>query len=230
MPKDLTLKKAGYHLTKVVRGDAAIYPLLELLDNNGIKCSVAGGCARWMLSPNKDTPPAQDIDIYLFDNSSLDSASLVLTKAGFTNLLDTKNAITFGPPQNSIQFGHLINVQLIKPINSRYGHPTSVIENFDLNVSQAAVWLEDRELKGYVSNHFMIGEEKLKIRVMNNDFNPLALMQRLCKYSAKGYTIPSVEMLKPLVKWSEIEDAKRSKITKLVKTGKMKEIYDLLDL
>lgn len=224
------LKKAGYDSAKIVRGDAAIYPLLELLDSNGIKCCIAGGCARWMLSQNNDTPPALDIDVYLEDPSKFDDALNLLKNHGFTSLLDSKNAVTLGAPANDIRLRHLINVQLIKPLNNRHGHPTTIIEKFDLNVSQAAVWLENGKLNGYVSNDFVLGEAKLKIKVVNDDFNPLALMQRLCKYSGKGYVVPSTELLKPLIRWSEIEDAKRTKITRLVKTGRMKEIYDLLDL
>src|SRR5690606_33163129 len=138
---------------------------------------------------------------------------------GFTQTLDTKNAITFAPPENSITWQDTITVQLIKPLANRFGSVYDVLDGFDFNVAQAAVEVFDKLGNHYVveavcSDAFNVGERGLKLKIVNIS-NPIVTMQRCMKYAARGYTIPNYELMKIISKWEDAQNDKQEQFKKL---------------
>jgi hypothetical protein len=222
--------KWPYNIATPQRGGDAIIPLMALLRNDGVKCFIAGGFARWILSENETTPTPGDIDFYFQDDTALHKATWVMTREGFTVALETDNAVSYRPP-NTVEFDIPIGIQFIKPRGGkRCGTIHDVLDGFDLSICQAALELtSENKLKGYVSVVFGLDEANQDIHVINV-VSPLATMQRCMKYARKGYKIGHKELLKIFAEWDKVAIEKRTRIFELIeKVGGNKELYDLLD-
>ena len=225
-PKEVV--KHPYSIVTPQRGGDAVVGLMTMLRNDGVKCFIAGGFARWVLSPNDTTPCPGDIDIYFQDEPSYSMAKFVLGKEGFKIALETNNALTLNPP-NSAEFDEPLNIQLIKPSNNRQGSVYDVLDAFDLNICQAALVIkDDNTLKGYVSQGFNWGEANQRMHILNIS-SPLATLQRCMKYAGRGYKISSKNLMKVFIEWDGRSADERTRIRNLMESGGFKELYDLLD-
>jgi len=226
-PDDNEAVRHPYSIVAPQRGGDAVIHLMSMLRNEGAKCFIAGGFARWVLSPNETTPIPGDIDIYFDAEPSFAKAKFILGKEGFVTALETDNALTIRPP-GTAEFDTPINIQLIKPRDGRKGTVYDVLDAFDINVCQAALVIkDDNTLKGYVSSGFTWGETHQKLHIVNIA-NPLATMQRCVKYAAKGYKIGNKSLLKILTEWDKRTPEERQRIHNLMDSGGYKELYDLL--
>ncbi len=219
-----------YQRVYPVRGHDYIVPFLAALRDAGVRCFIAGGFARFVLSPNETTPIADDVDVYFNDEESYHLAlDVLLRRNRFTLNLETQNAMTLSPPDDTGLWSP-IQVQLIKPISTRVGNVYDVLDKFDLNVCQAAIMIGDADdtILGYASEHFLKGETHQKLRVMDCS-SPLAVLQRCCKYAGKGYKIATKELLKVLIHWDEQTVEHKTKIKELIANRQLNQAYDLLD-
>lgn len=189
-----------YSIVAPKRGGDAVVGLLAVLRNDGVNCFIAGGFARWVLSPNDTTPCPGDIDIYFENDDSF----------------------------NKAKFDISISIQLIKPREGRQGTVYDVLDAFDISICQAALVITPQNtLKGYVSKGFTWGEENQKIHIVNI-VSPLATMQRCMKYAAKGYKVGNKTLLKIFTEWDKRTAEERIRIHNLIESGNYKELYDLL--
>lgn len=217
-----------YRICTPKRGGDAVVGLMAMLRNDGVKCFIAGGFARWVLSPDDSTPQPNDIDIYFENDDAYCKAKFILSHEGFTVALETDNALTLTQP-NMVEFGIGIAIQLIKPYDGRKGTVYDVLDKFDLNICQAALVITPQNtLKGYVSDGFLWGETKQKMHILHIS-NPLATLQRCMKYAGKGYKITNKNLLRVFVKWDEQTKEDRQRVHNLIDSGGFKELYDLLD-
>lgn len=228
-PNDLKeAVKHPYSIAAPQRGGDAVVGLMTMLRNDGVKCFIAGGFARWVLSPDASTPHPSDIDIYFENDDSFYKARFILSNEGFTAVLDTKNALTFSQP-NTVEFGIGISIQLIKPHNGRMGTVYDVLDKFDLNICQAALVITPQNtLKGYVSQGFLWGETNQKMHILHIS-NPLATLQRCMKYAARGYKIANKNLLRVFAEWDKKTNEERQRVHNLIDSHGYKELYDLLD-
>jgi hypothetical protein len=226
---ELKAIRKPYFFAKPIRGYDYVIPLLAELRNCGVNCFIAGGFARWVLSPNELTPIADDIDIYFYDQESFSIAKTVLiVNNKFVLNMETDNALTISPPSDTGIWTPL-HVQLIKPHGKRVGNIFDVLDTFDLNICQAALQIDQQSdtLQGYASYEFTKGENKQVVKILTCE-SPLSVLVRCCKYSAKGYRVPAKELLKPLLHWDEQSAEDKAKIKAVIESRNYKEAYDLL--
>lgn len=220
--------KYHYHL-KPIRGADTIVPLLACLRNSGVNCFIAGGFARWVMSPNILTPDTSDIDVYFCDSFSFKTAEDILAnKNNFAVELETENAITVTPP--SVAIWYPIRIQLIKPKSGRTGSAEDVIGNFDLNVCQAAIYIAKNsdEIESCVTNSFIVGEYARDLKIINCQ-NSITTFRRCLKYIKHDYTICNKELLKILIKWDEKDPGQKARMKSIIENDNYKDMYDLLD-
>jgi len=225
-PPEIT--RHPYNLATPQRGGDTVIGFLALLRNDGVRCFIAGGFARWVLSVDHTTPCPGDIDIFFENEEHFQKAKFILDKEGFRTSLETSNALTLTPP-NTAEFDvGSMNIQLIRPCKGRCGTVYDVLDGFDINVCQAALVLTSKNtLKGYVSNVFVSGETHQRIRIAKMG-HPLAVMQRCIKYASKGYKVSTRVLLQIFVAWDKLPQEERQQAYDLMKNGQFSHLYNLL--
>jgi len=218
---------------EIKRGEHNVLPLLQLLHGEGIECFIAGGFARWMLSPLEAPAYPSDIDIY-FGNGThrSDDVADILMKNGFNLVKNSRHAISLNPPEKGV-FSDCIPIQIIKAIANRFGDPDLVITGFDFTVVKAAVFLDKvgQQLLGITSHAFLTDEQNKQI-VIDGIPNTFATLQRCFKYVEKGYKLAPRELLKILAHWDSLSVDKKVKLGNYVSglvPATSTEFYDLLD-
>ena len=217
-----------YSVVVPQRSGDAVIGLMALLRNDGVKCFIAGGFARWVLSTVDTTPCPGDIDIFFEDKESYEKCVWLLKKEKFTVALESQHAVTMNPP-NTAEFDvGSINIQLIKPNGNRFGTIFDVLDGFDMSICQAALVITpENKLKGYVSNFFTICEAQQRVRLVKMA-HPLATMRRCIKYVSKGYKVSSNVLLEIFEAWDKLPQEKRQQAYDLAKSGQFGHLYNLL--
>jgi len=218
-----------YSVVAPKRSGDAVIGLMALLRNDGVKCFIAGGFARWVLSPNDTTPCPGDIDIFFENEESYDKCVWLLRKEKFTIALESHHAVTMNPP-NTAEFDvGGINIQLIKPRGNRVGNIFDVLDGFDISICQAALVITpENKLKGYVSNLFTICEAQQRVRLVKMA-HPIATMRRCIKYASKGYKVGARVILDIFAEWDRLPQEKRQQVFNACQNGQLKTLYDLLN-
>jgi len=218
---------APYKLALIKRGGDSIIDLLLEIRKVTEGCFIAGGMARWMLSPQENPAPPGDIDLYFTNQLAFDRTVNCLLTQGFQIIADTTNAISFVTP-NIVIYRDVMSIQAIKPTPERSGSYANVLNNFDFTISQAAVMLiNDSELRGVVADSFF-RDEAARVIQINKMYNPILTIMRFMKYSRKGYMIRNKNLIETLLKWNIFAQINKDKIEEIVNKGD--NLYDLLDL
>lgn len=189
---------------------------------------IAGGYARYCLSPAAVPIKANDIDIFMLKNDSSLVERLVnsILGLGYPKTFETDLAITFSEnPQ----------IQIIKPrIEKNFvtcGSIEEILSNFDFSVCRAAI---TSLTEGIVDEHFEADElcRRLQIKFIHN---PVVEINRFIKYGKKGYKFENSEILKVLNDWTKRPSLYRLTLQdvvmaapKLADTSKTQEVQDLV--
>jgi hypothetical protein len=148
---------------------------------------IAGGYARWMVSPRESPVLPEDLDVYGKSSSGIMSMA-DMASAYYMNMISSGenlyNSNRIWTYQDSM--GKLPNIQFI---GLQSGAPEYVLETFDLGICQAAVTPEG----GFVGEGFMEEERNLEIKVKN--ISP-SMHERIFKYINKGYMISPEEIVR----------------------------------
>lgn len=191
---------------------------------------IAGGYARWMISPKSRPPSPGDIDFYFQDFSSFSKAKQLLTDEGCLLQKESHNALTFAP--YNIGVGN--RVQLIKTVGDRYGDIFEILNHFDLSVCQAAVTIdsETNHMQGYGSRKFFDTEGDDRLRIIKIG-NPMSTMIRCMKYARHGYSIGPKQLVKILNVWDamspEMRAATREMISTETSTSLESDLYSMIE-
>jgi len=219
-----------YSVVAPKRSGDAVIGLMTMLRNHGVKCFIAGGFARWVLSEVETTPCPGDIDIFFENEESYEGCVWLLKKENFTIALESHHAVTMNPP-NTAEFDvGGINIQLIKPRADRVGTIFNVLDGFDISVCQAALVITpENKLKGYVSNAFTVCESQQRVRLIKMA-HPIATMRRCIKYASKGYKVSTRVLLDIFAAWDKLPQEKRQQVFNACQGGQLKTLYDLISL
>lgn len=145
---------------------------------------IAGGYARWVLSPHKDCAPPGDIDIYFEREEDQYGMEMALDRMGARREYSTANAIAFSHHFFPLPL-HLVRVN--------YGTPENILNSFDFGVCQAALIGNE----GYVFPSFLEEEERRELRIKTINGTSL---NRVMRYVSRGYWISKEERKKAKAK------------------------------
>ena len=144
------------------------------------KSIVAGGFARWCMSPIYDTPPPGDVDIFCPNTEAFKKICEVLD-----NFLskEIKKETEF-----TVEYGleNTLPIQIIKPDRFSFETVEGLLEQFDMSVVQAALY---NGSTGLVGPKFYDDERNKIVRLNPKVKNLLGFIHRLQKYVRVGYTI-----------------------------------------
>lgn len=186
-----------YIPTVVRRGQEFIDLVFDLTGGRGFIC---GGFARWACSIVEQPIVPNDIDVFCGDETTYEAIASRFTndsraKQQSDTAIETKYNIVLrgGFDQRTIA------VQLIKPTTIfnmvATGDWINVLDNFDFTIAKCAI-LPTGDAWAHVD--FDI-HEAAKALVITNIHCPISSMKRVIKYTSKGYTIESAELLKLFV-------------------------------
>lgn len=192
-------KLSGVYKRKPKRGVYEIEEVLSQLDGLGVVC---GGYARYMLSPNVNTPKAGDLDLYVYEPGFEKALTTRLLGTNlFVKIFETPRAITFRKRHGADWVGP-DRLQIIKPVQEgrllTYGTVEAILGNFDFSVARAAV---DANKVGWVDENFDQDELDMNLRIEKIQC-PISSTLRIAKYAGKGYKIISTEVFKLFEEWN----------------------------
>lgn len=201
----------SYRTVPIMRGIAnntgsiAVDHLNRIISAGGV---IAGGFARYCCSTARDVAPASDIDVYAISMSAFD---------GLTTLLDSMcGSFTKETGISYNWTGDFLSLQLIKPVEEgnlvTVGDPETIMSTYDFTVCKAAIISSTLCL---VDERFSVDEAKkfLRIRKMGN---PLSTLNRVIKYTKKGYSTNNFQLMKILKEWDAHKESFKSDLEQLV--------------
>lgn len=151
--------------------------ILDELKEQSIECFIAGGCLRDYFHGKNTT---NDIDIFFKNKEEYDKAFKYLTKEGkilFQNHNGTK--ISYN------------NIKLDIVCSKFFETPQDAIDNFDFTV--CAIALDSEKVYHHETTFIDLAKKQLMI---NKITFPKSTMQRVTKYSRKGFYICNGELSK----------------------------------
>lgn len=181
-----------FKVLPIKRGTESIQALFGEIQK--CKAVIAGGYARYCLSPSANPVPAKDIDIFMSntDANLVNKLSESIQHLGHLKIFESELAITFSEnPQ----------IQIIKPrIEKNFvtcGSIEEILSNFDFSICRAAL---TSLTEGLVDEHFESDElaRRLQIKFIHN---PVVEVTRFIKYGKKGYKFENSEIVKVLNDW-----------------------------
>lgn len=175
---------------------------------------ICGGFARVVCSPNAKPIPSEDIDIYLYNKDSFNILAKRLESIYYIKSKENDVSCVFTYVVESDTLHPLIN--LIKPIESghlhTFGEIDNILNNFDFTIARCGVYLNsDNEIKARCDNDFENDERDHVLRIKNIHC-PIAEVNRICKYTKRGYKIPLMEIVKCFMDWEERDDNYRQEL------------------
>lgn len=151
---------------------------------------IAGGYARFCLSPLDQPAPTADIDVYPLKPNNFDCLQEVLT-AKYRKVNESDCTITFETPSQLI-------VQLIKPF--RCGDSIEeVIKGFDLTICTAAILTPE---SGITHAEFATDELNHQLNFTFID-SPLVALFRAIKYIKRGYELKPSQAIRIFEVWRD---------------------------
>lgn len=163
-----------------------------------LKCVIAGGYARYMLSTEETPAKPGDLDIFCPD----DKAYSDMMYCAPLSTLEEVEVTAY-----STRLAHFsIEVNLIKPeVLTTDGDHAKFLADFDFTICQALV---DNAEYGWVTSEYERAEElgaliltewKLK--------NPVSTMYRAIKYAKRGYDLPAETIIDIFEAWQKVDKA-----------------------
>lgn len=188
------MNKEDYNQVSIRREQDTINLIFELTRGRGF---IAGGFARYCVSDRPDPNCPNDIDIFTGDMGNftdiyLDFKANPRLRQKSNTEIETKFEYVFKEGFKK----ETLNIQLIKPVhisnmNSK-GDVFSVMTNFDFTISKAAILADGEAWVHHQFNRDDLGG----YLVIEKIHCPISSMKRVIKYTQKGYTIESKELLK----------------------------------
>jgi hypothetical protein len=198
----------------ILRGQEQIQIIMDdfLIENMSW---IAGGFARWALSPHKKPYEASDIDIFCRDKKIFGFMVNVFSHI-FEIRSDNPACIAYNKSKKD-RYKNLLPIQLIKPRRDSVviteGPIEEIINGFDFPVSRAAIMTIE---EGLVDDDYEDDElkKKLHLKVIHC---PISSTFRVIKYCKKGYSITMREVVKLFADWSDRPESYRIKLLELIR-------------
>lgn len=178
---------------------------------------LAGGFARWACSPHKEPIPFGDIDLAVANEDHFKMVDSKLKKWLDGPINDTPNARTYKFADTTLQ--------LIKPF-FKADSLEGILDQIDFSVVRVGI---KSATEAIADPNFKEDETNQVLRIKFLD-NSLGSLQRIIKYSLKGYKIADVELIKLLDAWRNQPAIQRSTVLDYVKANpkaNMAEVYSL---
>jgi len=190
--------------TRIVRGQGLIEEILHFCN---YKVIIAGGFARWCMSPLDKPAPFTDIDLFLTDQYYRDDVINRLDRLHCSSNNNTTRTYDYYTQDQNFR------LQFIYPSNGvagtrTYGDEKTLGSGFDFTVCQAFI---RSHVNGLASKLFIRDETEKKLRVFSTH-TPISTFHRAIKYSKLGYKISSKEILKVLYLWDCYPDSSKNKL------------------
>lgn len=192
----------------VVRGFDAVRALYEHIGDIGI---IAGGYARYCMSPTHDPAPAQDVDVFATTVENYE-----VLRESFEGHLRRKRETTFAVTYETTdrgKFAYAPLLQLVKPLTRgrvvSVGTVDDIIGNFDFTVVRAAI---TSPTEGRVDDQFEEDEKAKRLR-LKNIHCPISSTLRCIKYSQRGYKLQAMDTLALFLDWEGRPPEYRKEIT-----------------
>lgn len=197
-----------YSVLTAHRGLTEIKELLYLVNTGG--GFVAGGYARYCLSPLTEPVAPRNVDLYCKEAGAYQYLSDEIVRRGGSITFQTSNAISIKPPAKWVACP---TIQVINP-SVMGGSPADTIAIFDFTIAMAVLTWEDQ---GIASKEFEEDEAGMQLRV-NRIQCPIGTFKRALKYAKKGYKLSSMEMLKFYRAWDGLAPDKKEELVQLIAT------------
>ena len=140
---------------------------------------IAGGYARWALSPLRDPARPSDIDCYFRDLDGMQAFSYALGRSGWRVVGNSAFAVKFTRAYFDLPV-HAVCV---------VGTPGYILDSMDLGICQAVL----DHCEGRATYSFE-DEERAKVLRIVKPHNLELTVKRIMKYQSRGYTIDDEEM------------------------------------
>lgn len=166
---------------------------------------IAGGYARECLSPNSNTPRAEDIDIFPGTDYNF-GVIMGILRHHQGDVIRTDKAITYKNYLGGM------DLQVIKPEGklANVSPKTLVSDFFDFTVNKAYI---DHEGVAFIGDKFDEDEAAMTIHFeFGANGCPFNAFRRLIKYTSKGYKVPPSEILKLFEMWEALTVAEKNQI------------------
>lgn len=154
-----------------------LYTLQHLVTQN--RGFIAGGYARWALSPLHDPARPSDIDCYFRDLDGMQAFSYALGRSGWHVTGNSAFAVRFTRAYFDLPV-HAVCV---------VGTPGYILSSMDLGICQAVL----DHCEGRATYSFE-DEERAKVLKIVKPHNLELTIKRIMKYQSRGYTIDDEEM------------------------------------
>lgn len=184
-----------------------IKKVLDLIEGHGF---IAGGAARWEVDPLNRTSAPSDIDVYAYSKEDGQAIKRIFD-ANMILLYDHhplyKYAGSYSKPIQlvfPIEFGEHFEYQT-------FGTPERVISDFDFTCNMFAIEKFNGDVIGTYTQQGLAHHRNMDA-VINRITNPLVMIRRMTKYSNKGYSISSEDMLAVLQDWEKRSDRYKDEI------------------
>lgn len=199
-------EQAPYKVLFVKRGLTEIRKLLLIV--SACDGFVAGGYARYCLSPVPKPVQPGDVDIFCKEEGAYGKIIQALKDQGATVKIQTVNATTMNPPSDWVACPM---IQIINPA-VMCGDPWSIISRFDFTIAIAALL---GNIQGIAHKNFEEDEYAGRL-IVNYIQCPIGNSVRLHKYLKKGYKVSIKELVKFFLDWESKSEERRQEILNLV--------------
>jgi len=140
---------------------------------------IAGGYARWAMSPLQSPSPPSDIDCYFRDLDGMQAFSHAITRTGWHIVRSSSFAVKFTKAYFDLPC-HAVCVT---------GTPGFIVDSMDFGICQAVLdHCEGRATYSYME------EESKKVLKIKKPTNLLLTLKRVEKYKGKGYSFAEEEL------------------------------------
>jgi len=140
---------------------------------------IAGGYARWAMSPLQSPAPPSDIDCYFRDLDGMQAFSYAITRSGWRIIRSSAFSVKFTKAYFDLPC-HAVCVT---------GTPGFIVEGMDLGICQAIIdHCEGRATDAYME------EESRKVLKIKKPHNLLLTLKRVEKYKGRGYSFAEEEL------------------------------------
>lgn len=140
---------------------------------------IAGGYARWAMSPLQSPAPPSDIDCYFRDLDGMQAFSYAIARSGWRINRSSAFAVKFMKPYFDLPC-HAVCVT---------GTPGFIVESMDFGICQAVIdHCEGRATYSYMD------EESRRVLKIKNPTNLLLTLKRIEKYKGRGYTFAEEDL------------------------------------
>jgi hypothetical protein len=229
--------KSNYITLPVLRGSKEIEILWPLVQEYNVH--VCGGYARYCLSQSKNPIPAGDIDLFPQDEKLHKALIDHIVRIGFSVKNENELAVTFGDYLSEKQrkdaeleeleeldlkfyeynpkYIAVPRIQVIKPIKEgnmiTTGNLIDILDRFDFTITRVALTSLN---EGIADENFVEHDISRKLEIKHIHC-PISSIQRVVKYSNKGYWLSPQESVKLFTDWDGRDDDYKNKVLGLVK-------------